>query len=180
MKKWTYHHIFALAVGLSSLLLAAVLCLRALEVHIWVGFAASYELVFILSCFLGLVVPVWLTVWLWHRTNARWKRCVIVTFLIVVLLAALAMQGFAYRYDHSFTEYAVYTSPDGKHTVVVMTASFTFTEFGTVYEKTSPITMQEIGGFQWKFGSDYAVSWEKDHVVIQTVEKKTYFCLLED
>ena len=180
MKKWNYHLPFAIVCGLCGLLLAALICLRIWDVVVWIGFATTYELLFYFKCVLLLLLPIWLAVWLWHLVKAKWVRCVVIVLLILVLLFGVLYFGVTYLADYALTEYAVYTSPDGEHTVVVQTCSFSVLEWGTVYEKTSAITLREIGDFEWKYGGRYTVSWEGDQVVIACGERKFPCDLLED
>ena len=174
MKKGKYHLPFAIVCGLCGLLLAALICLRVWDVVVWVGFATTYELLFYFKCALLLLLPIWLAVWLWHLASAKWVRCVVVVLLILVLVVGVLYFGITYLVDYALVEYATYTSPDGEHTVVVQTCSFLVLEWGTVYEKTSAITMREIGGFDWEYGGRYTVSWKDDHVVIECGERKKY------
>jgi hypothetical protein len=61
----------------------------------------------------------------------------------------------------------------------VLICSFSVLEWGTVYEKTSAITLREIGDFEWKYGGRYTVSWEEGRVIIECGGKKTN-CYLKE
>ena len=180
MKMRTCHWIFGISCVLAGALLAAVWGLREIGgILLWFPFGSTREVVHLLSFVLYCLVPSWLAICLWRRAKTGWSRTVIGILLALVLLSVSACHGISYGMASAAT-YEVFTSPDGKQTVVLEKQSYFHTQSCTVYELTSPVTLRILGSGQWEFGGAYTVTWEGDHVLVENGGKKRYYHLWED
>lgn len=180
MKKRVYHIVFAALCGLCLACLLVIWLLERNGTYLWLGGVATPGVRQHLGIALTLLVFAWLMTLLWKGIPWKTAKVLLYPVAAVLLVAALYLQMLGHAWEHGDEYYQAYTSPDGEHTIVVAAASFTFTEFGTVYEKTSAITMREIGSYQWEFGAGYTVTWEEDYVILESCGKKKHCRLLED
>lgn len=177
MKKAPYHLFLTIPCILFGLLLAAVLFLRQLGVLLWLPFGSTRELAVILSCLFTVLLLGWLALWLWHRTKAAWGKCIIVILLVSSLLLSGAIHVVSYVINFTAVDYEMYTSLDGRYTVVLELQAHYHTKTCDVYIMTSPVTMKKLGTCQWDIATEPTVTWEGDHVAVRGDGKTKHFCL---
>lgn len=69
---------------------------------------------------------------------------VIVLILVIGAMLLVAFTQYVFRAD---CDYHTFSSPDGRHTVIVREESFLFSSWGTFYQQTSWCTMEKIGEY---------------------------------
>lgn len=167
MKKWTYHHIFGalvcLAVGLSLLigfldLLGITLRTMPIRMGNWIT----------ICLFFGFtVVAIWLLVWRLKSHDRWWKKAATVLLIVALWLVCAYLALGMVVFSSTVLDSAVYTSPDGEHSICVTHEAFLAVEWNNVYEITSPITMHRVdslgGGRPLKYLN---VVWQTDKVEI--------------
>ena len=96
------------------------------------GWAAAFLLVVFLA--MGCIQ-------LWPKSKAA------VILVLILLIGAMLMVAFAQYAFRADSEYRIYTSDDGQHTLIVEVESFLLNSWGTFYQQTSPVTREKIGAF---------------------------------
>lgn len=183
MKKWTYHHTFLLLIGLIGLFLLLMGCLSLSGTTLYVGFAPPDILIFFACCLICALALVWLTVWQYRKAEKRWLRILLVVLLILALLI-ISLCLFLRCAFSPTVGYRTYISDDGMHTIVVEWTEFLFSSWGSVYEKTSPITMKLLGSYRLDDVypvDNFAITWNSTSFVINFgPESQTYEYLKGD
>lgn len=151
MKKWTYHHMFLLLIGVNLLLIVAAGVLSRLDIVLFLHGFTDRELEFICGCAVCALMLIWFTAWRCRATDRTWKKAVKILALLLALLICGTFALGAYAFSSVPGEFHSFTSPDGQHSIVVERRSYFAVEWGTVYEMTSPITMKKIGQIRGGF-----------------------------
>lgn len=144
--------------GLFLLPLALLVVFGTVWQNVWLLGMGAEEWTFFagwttVTLFVLLTGVGWLKLHPGHRVAV-----VIVTLLVLGAVFLFAFSQYIFRAD---SDYHVYTSPNGQHTVIVKVKSFLLNSWGTFYQQTSPITMERIGSFNL---GDYYPGIEFDFV----------------
>jgi len=153
MKKWTYHHVYILLIGLCifSIILHGILL--ACDISLILGTYASSEFMFVSICSTIAILLIWYI----HHTNNQSKHfalgCLATTALIILISFVLISILFQITFNSS-TKYIIF---DSKNHTIVVGHKYAIDSWGIIYEKTTPITMRKIDTYYLDdaFSSDY-------------------------
>lgn len=116
--------------------------------------------------FTGWSVVIFLVVLLavaWIETFPQHKVAAII--MLVLILGAMLLVAFTQYVFRADCDYHTFSSPDGRHTVIVREESFLFSSWGTFYQQTSWCTMEKIGEY-WLDeiypNGNFAFTWGED------------------
>ena len=161
MKKWTYHHTFALCCGLCLALIGTVQGMKLCGIYLWLLGISTRRWTFFLLCALASLLFGWLACCRFRKCgdSRKWRiRWAMATVLF--LLVFWQTQRIVLTDDCH-----VFVSPDGTHTIVVQRTYPIHYANCLLFEMTSPCTMKVIEGFA---GDVYPeepriLAWYEDH-----------------
>lgn len=167
MKKWTYHHIFGALVFLSIVLCLLIGLMALLGITLRPA-SVRMETWVVICLFFGFTATViWVTVWLLKSRDRHWKKAVAVLLLMVLWLMSTYFAFAAFVFSSTVLDSAVYTSPDGDHSICITHEAFLAVEWNNVYVITSPVTMRQAGSIGGGTSlSRFEIIWQTDCVQI--------------
>ena len=114
------------------------------NISLWFFGISSEEIMPALGAVSGFSTVFFFSFYLSSQKSKHRAVIGVVSFIVSVLL--MIEVGFAYSRQPEY-EYFKLVSDDKKHEIIIKEGSFLLSGQGAFYEKTSPITMAQIGGY---------------------------------